>query len=80
MSRPWLNGIPAYQNHRMYSIYQPLYNSPYNLVALEFFAKWLYPNAFNTLNPDENYVKMNERFGDHKITGLFGINNSNYLK
>ena len=79
MSRSWLNGIPAYQNQRMYSIYQPLYNSPYNLVALEFFAKWLYPNAFKTLHPDENYSKMNERFGKHKITGLFGIKNSTYL-
>ena len=75
MTRPWLQALSAYQDHRVYSIYMPFYNSPYNLVAIEFFAKWLYPQAFKDLNPNQTFAEMNQRFGHHPISGVFGINN-----
>jgi len=36
MKRPWLKAVSAYQNKSVYSIYMPFYNSPYNIVAIEY--------------------------------------------
>lgn len=75
MARPWLKALQAYQNRRVYSIYMPFYNSPYNLTAIEFFAKWIYPHAFADLHPDQTFAYMNAHFADRKVSGVFGIDN-----
>jgi iron complex transport system substrate-binding protein len=80
MARPWLQALKAYQDHRVYSIYMPFYNSPYNLTAIEFFAKWIYPQAFANLHPDQTFIYMNKTFADKNVTGVFGLDNFDVLK
>ncbi len=80
MARPWLRALKAYQTHRVYSIYMPFYNSPYNLTAIEFFAKWLYPQAFSSLHPDQTFIYMNKTFADKTVSGVFGLDNFDVLK
>ena len=75
MNRRWMEATKAYQNKRVYSIYMPFYNSPYNLVALEYFAKWIYPEQFKDLDPAKTFEEMNLRFGDRKVEGIFGQDN-----
>lgn len=75
MDRNWLQAISAYQTKDVYSIYMPFYNSPYNLVAMEYFAKWIHPNIFKNLNPEKTFEEMNKQFGHRKISGDFGQNN-----
>ena len=75
MARPWLKALSAYQNKRIYSIYMPFYNSPYNLVAMEYFAKWIYPQAFKDLDPEKTFVEMNQRFAQRQVQGRFGQDN-----
>ncbi|WP_305422525.1 ABC transporter substrate-binding protein [Photobacterium leiognathi] len=75
MDRPWLKAVNAYQNKDVYSIYMPFYNSPYNLVAIEYFAKWIHPTLFSTLQPEKTFEEMNLKFGDRHLKGLFGQNN-----
>ena len=77
MERQWFPALSAYQHKKIYSIYMPLYNSPYNLTAIEFFAKWLYPQTFSTLNPEHSFIQMNKLFADEKVSGVFGMNNMN---
>ena len=80
MDRPWLKAVNAYQHHNVYSIYMPFYNSPYNLVAIEYFAKWIHPEEFKNLDPERTFEEMNSRFGNRKATGIFGQNNTEAMK
>lgn len=75
MARSWLKATKAYQDKNIYSIYMPFYNSPYNLVAIEYFAKWIHPQQFKDLNPLHTFEEMNQRFADRAATGVFGQNN-----
>ncbi|WP_108651854.1 ABC transporter substrate-binding protein [Dongshaea marina] len=75
MDRPWLKVGKDYSDKRIYSIYMPFYNSPYNLVAIEFFAKWIYPQAFKNLDPDQTFSEMNRLLAGTDVSGTFGINN-----
>ena len=73
MSRDWLKATKAFQTKDVYAVYKPFYNSPYNLVALEYFAKWIHPELFNDLNPERTFEEMNKQLGDHDVKGIFGI-------
>ena len=75
MNRPWIKAVKAYLDKAVYSIYMPFYNSPYNLAAMEYFAKWIYPDVFADLDPQATFVDMNLRFADRQVDGLFGRNN-----
>ncbi|WP_297478178.1 ABC transporter substrate-binding protein [uncultured Photobacterium sp.] len=75
MDRDWLQAVSAYQTKDIYSIYMPFYNSPYNLVAMEYFAKWIHPNVFKNLHPEKTFEEMNKQFGHRTISGDFGQNN-----
>jgi len=75
MDRPWLKAVKGYQDHDVYSIYMPFYNSPYNLVAMEYFAKWIHPKLFKTLNPEKTFEEMNLIFAHRDASGVFGQNN-----
>jgi iron complex transport system substrate-binding protein len=80
MDRSWLKAMNAYQNKNVYSIYMPFYNSPYNLVAMEYFAKWVHPEQFKDLNPEKTFEEMNLKFANRKATGVFGQNNFEAMK
>ena len=80
MDRKWLKATKAYQTENIYSIYMPFYNSPYNIVAIEYFAKWIHPELFKDLDPEQTFEEMNLRFSDRKLSGLFGQNNAQAIK
>ncbi|MCD9462363.1 cobalamin ABC transporter substrate-binding protein [Photobacterium phosphoreum] len=75
MDRDWLQAVSAYKTKNVYSIYMPFYNSPYNLVAMEYFAKWIHPNVFKNLDPEKTFEEMNKLFGHRTVSGDFGQNN-----
>nr|WP_307930405.1 hypothetical protein [Photobacterium damselae] len=75
MDRNWMPAVKAYQTNNIYSIYMPFYNSPYNLVALEYFAKWIHPTQFTNLDPNKTFIEMNQKFANRKVSGVFGQNN-----
>ncbi len=75
MSRDWLKATKAFQTKNVYAVYKPFYNSPYNLVALEYFAKWIHPDLFKDLNPEATFEEMNKKLGNNDVKGIFGINN-----
>lgn len=75
MSRDWLKATKAFQTKNVYAVYKPFYNSPYNLVALEYFAKWIHPDLFKDLNPEATFEEMNQKLGNNDVKGIFGINN-----
>ena len=47
---------------RFYGIYHNFYNHPYNIVGLEYLAKFIYPAQFPDLDPAKTYSEILSRF------------------
>jgi iron complex transport system substrate-binding protein len=63
--------LKAVQNKRFYSVYHQFYTSPSHLVALQVFAKWLYPDEFKDVDPEATFREYHERFSPIPMTGVF---------
>ncbi len=62
MSRPAYTGVKAVQNRQVHAIWHQFYNSPYQFVAIQQMAKWLHPELFRDLDPDQTMRTLYERF------------------
>jgi iron complex transport system substrate-binding protein len=60
--RPGFAALNAVQDDRVYGIYHPFYSSVFNIVGLEYLAKFIYPDAFRSLNPAATYAALIARF------------------
>ncbi len=61
-SRYGFEELPAVKNGRFHAIWHQFYNSPYNFVALQAFAKWINPEAFADIDPDATFRRFHEEF------------------
>ncbi len=62
MKRPAFTGVKAVQNRQVHAIWHQFYNSPYQFVAIQQMAKWLHPELFKDLDPDQTMKTLYERF------------------
>ena len=46
----------------MFGIWHLFYSHPFNIVALEWLAKFAYPSLFSDVDPDRTYHTIIERF------------------
>lgn len=69
--RPGWAQLRAVRSKRFYSIYHQFYTSPAHLVALQVFAKWLYPESFADLDPDATWRAFHDRFSPIPLSGVF---------
>ncbi|WP_199639060.1 ABC transporter substrate-binding protein [Serratia sp. PAMC26656] len=60
--RPGFAQLSAVKEGRFYGIYHNFYNHPYNIVGLEYLAKFIYPNQFTALDPAKTYSEILSRF------------------
>ena len=60
--RPGFAQVSAVKDGRFYGIYHNFYNHPYNIVGLEYLAKFIYPNQFKELDPAKTYSEILSRF------------------
>ncbi len=63
--------LQAVRTKRFFSVYHQFYTSPGHVVALQLFAKWLYPDAFGDLDPQATWRAYHERFSPIPLTGVF---------
>jgi iron complex transport system substrate-binding protein len=61
-TRPGFAALRAVQNDRVYGIYHPFYSSVFNIVGLEYLAKFIYPAGFPALDPAATYTALISRF------------------
>lgn len=73
-SRKGWKTLKAVQNKRVHSIYHQFYNSPYNFVAIQQIAQWLYPDKFADLNPEETFKEFHDTFLPIDYSGMFWAN------
>lgn len=61
-SRYGFEELPAVKGGHFHAIWHQFYNSPYNFVALQAFAKWINPQAFADIDPDETFKRFHDAF------------------
>ena len=62
MERPAFTGIKAVKDGNVHAIWHQFYNNPYQFVAVQQIAKWLHPDLFKDLDPDQTFRSLHERF------------------
>ncbi len=62
MKRPAYTGVKAVKDKQVHAIWHQFYNSPYQFVAIQQMAKWLHPELFKDLDPDQTMKTLYERF------------------
>lgn len=63
--------LQAVQEGRAYAIWHHFYNSPFNVVAVQVFAKWLHPELFADLDPRATLQTMYQRFQPIPLEGTY---------
>ncbi len=70
-SRPGWSSLKAVKNKRMYNVYHQFYNSPYHVIPIQQIAKWLHPEKFKHLNPQETFIQFHKEFLPIDYSGYF---------
>ncbi|MES2942316.1 MAG: ABC transporter substrate-binding protein [Pseudomonadota bacterium] len=63
--------LKAVQDGRAYAMWHHFYNSPFNVVAVQVFAKWLHPELFADLDPRATLQAMYTRFQPIPLEGTY---------
>ena len=63
--------LQAVKEGRAYAMWHHFYNSPFNVVAVQVFAKWLHPSLFADLDPRATLQTMYERFQPIPLEGVY---------
>ncbi len=61
-TRPGFDAIKAIHDGRAHGISHNYYDSPYNIIAIEAFAKWFYPAQFKDLDVHATQAELYRRF------------------
>lgn len=62
VSRTGVAQVPAVADKNVYAIYHQFYNHPYNIVGMEYLAKFIYPQQFKDLDPAQTYHEIIRNF------------------
>lgn len=73
MARAGIAQLEAVRNGRAHAIWHHFYNSPFNVAAVQVFAKWLHPALFADLDPEALLRELHERFQPFPLEGNYWI-------
>jgi len=62
MERPAFTGVKAVETGQVHAIWHQFYNTPYSFIAVQQLAKWLHPELFEDLDPEETLKELHTRF------------------
>jgi len=62
VDRPAYRSLRAVSTRQVHAIWHPFYDNPYYFIALQRVAKWLHPDLFAALDPDETFRELHARF------------------
>ena len=60
--RTGLGGLPVVQAGRVHGLSHQLLNSPLDIVTVEVLARWIHPELFASLTPEQTLAEMNRTF------------------
>ena len=71
MQRRGIAQLQAVKEGRAYAMWHHFYNSAFNVVAVQVFAKWLHPELFADLDPRATLQTMYDRFQPIALEGVY---------
>ena len=69
--RRGINQLQAVKEGRAFGIWHHFYNSPFNVAAVQAFAKWLHPELFTDLDPHATLQTFYTRFQPIPLNGVY---------
>ncbi|WP_133767836.1 ABC transporter substrate-binding protein [Enterovirga rhinocerotis] len=73
LARQGIADLPAVRDGRAHAIWHHFYNSPFNVAAIQTFAKWLHPALFADLDPTRLLADMHARFQPFPAGGVYWV-------
>jgi iron complex transport system substrate-binding protein len=71
LQRDGIRQLNAVEQGRSYGIWHAFYNSPYNIVAIEAFAKWFYPKRAANIDPEASLNALYTHFVKLNRNGIY---------
>lgn len=71
--RKGIHSLSAVKDGKDYAIWHNYYNSPYNVLATQVFAKWFYPEQFAELDPQKTLNELHSQFLAVEPTGIYWV-------
>ncbi|SFN80700.1 iron complex transport system substrate-binding protein [Xenorhabdus japonica] len=71
--RKGVNNLTAVKEGRSHAIWHHYYNSPYNVVVTQVFAKWFYPEKFADLDPQQTLKELHNKFLAIEPVGTYWV-------
>lgn len=71
LATPGFDSLKAPKEGELHAVFHQFYDSPYNVFALEQFAKWLHPDEFADLNPAADFAKFHADYLPFELSGEF---------
>ena len=71
LATPAFRALDAIRNGRGHAVWHNFYNSPFNIVVLEAFAKWIHPDLFSDIDPQHTLERIFDTFLPFRIDGVY---------
>ena len=71
LKRTGVAQLNAIKEGRAHTIWHHFYNTPMNVVAVEVIAKWLHPDTFQNLNPEQTLKTYFDQFQAVPLNGIY---------
>lgn len=73
LSRKGINTLSAVKDGKAYAIWHNFYNSPYNVLAVQEFGKWFYPEKFKDLDTQKTMDTLYKEFLAIEPSGTYWV-------
>ncbi|EWY39637.1 iron ABC transporter substrate-binding protein [Skermanella stibiiresistens SB22] len=73
LKRPGIADLDAVASGRAHAIWHHFYNSPFNVAAVQIFAKWFHPDLFADLDPEGTLRSLYRRFQPVAYSGTYWV-------
>lgn len=73
VERQGISSLTAVKDKHVMAVYHNFYNNPMNIFAIEAMAKFMHPQTFATLEPEQNLQEFLRQFTAIKTDGVFWI-------
>ena len=77
LSQAGMDQLDATKTGNYFAVYHQFYDNPYNVFALEAFAKWIHPEQFADLNPTQDFKDFHKEWLPFEYSGAFFIDPAN---
>ncbi|MBT0570229.1 ABC transporter substrate-binding protein [Curvibacter sp. CHRR-16] len=71
LQRPGIGSLPAVRNGHAHAVWHHFYNSPFNVAAVQAFAKWFHPRLFADLDPHKTLATLYTRYQAVPLDGVY---------